>query len=377
MATNGKTARRASRPGIKDVAARANVSWKTVSNVVNGTAAVRPETRERVEEAIAELGYRPNLSGRSLRQGRTNIIALAVNDLRLPYFSELAHAVIEAAGKQGYTVLLDETGGDLAAEKHAASGFGAHLLDGLILSPHSLTPDDLRQAGEHLPTVLLGEHALVGDRALPDDVGHIGLDRVVIDNLASATDATRHLVDQGRERIAFLGAAEESTSGAGALRRDGYLRGLPDGAQPLVLPTSIYSRREGYERTQDLLREASAPPDALMCANDQLAIGALRALREVNLRVPQDVAVLGWDGSEEGEFANPSLSSVAPNLADLAQLAVSLLMSRIKGEAKAPKVHVLPHELRIRQSTMLSKNTTPTKNTTLTESTGATAEATE
>src|SRR5699024_9121300 len=113
-------------------------------------------------------------------------------------FTDLAHAVVAAAGKRGYTVLLDETGGSAEAERHVAAGFGAHLLDGLIFSPHALGADELTAAGRQIPTVLLGEHAL------PHGADLVELDRVVIDNIASARQATEHLVQTGRRRIIFL-----------------------------------------------------------------------------------------------------------------------------------------------------------------------------
>lgn len=339
-------ARRPSRPGIKDVAALAGVSWKTVSNVVNGTAAVRPETRARVESAIAKLGYRPTLSGRHLRQGRSRLLALACSDVRLSYFADLAHAVIKAAGRRDYTVLLDETFAEEDRERHAAFGFGVHLLDGLIFSPQTLDATELDKAGAQLPTVLLGEHAL------PTPGERVNIDRVVIDNVASAREATEHLLAGGRRRIAFLGANPSGRSGTGALRRDGYLQALEGAGTAVVLPTAIYSRTEGRSQVGAYLTDpASAEMDALVCANDQLAIGAMAALRAAGLRVPEDVAVLGWDGSEEGAYASPGLTSVAPDLDELATLAVDLLIARIDGSTEVPRVHLLAHTLHVRDST--------------------------
>ncbi|MFD2351672.1 LacI family DNA-binding transcriptional regulator [Nonomuraea ferruginea] len=144
-------------PRLKDVAALAGVSIKTVSNVVNGYPFVKPETRERVERAIAELNYRPNLTARNLRQGRSGVIALAVPDLDIPYFAELATNVITAADRHGWTVLIDQTQGDRAKERLVVSGIRAHLIDGLLFSPLALTAADLAQRADHTPMVLLGE----------------------------------------------------------------------------------------------------------------------------------------------------------------------------------------------------------------------------
>lgn len=321
------------------------MSWKTVSNVVNGTAPVRDTTRKRVEDAIAELGYRPTLSGRHLRQGRSQLLALTVPHLRLSYFADLAHVVVEAARERSYTVLLDETQAEPERERHAAGGFGAHLLDGLIISAQFLTAHELHREVSTLPTVVLGEHALPA----PDEP--VLFDHVVIDNHIAAGDATRHLIDQGRRAIAFLGADPDSQFGTASLRRDGYIAALNGMADPVLLPTGTYSRRTGQAATRDFLdRAGTAAIDALFCANDQLAIGAMRALREAGLRVPDDVAVVGWDGSEEGEFANPGLSTITPDLRELAEITLDLLIARIEGDAEEPRVHVLPHRLIARPS---------------------------
>jgi DNA-binding LacI/PurR family transcriptional regulator len=168
---------------LKDVAERAGVSVKTVSNVVNGYQHVRPDTRARVEEAIAELNYRPNLTARNLRKGRTGLIALAVPELDSPYFAELARHVIAAAAEYGWTVLVDQTGGGREQERAAALGIGDRVIDGLILSPLALTADDLAVLAG-LPMVLLGER-----------VHHGPADHVAIDNIAAASEITAHLLD--------------------------------------------------------------------------------------------------------------------------------------------------------------------------------------
>ncbi|MFD0783416.1 LacI family DNA-binding transcriptional regulator, partial [Micromonospora azadirachtae] len=188
---------------LKDVAERAGVSVKTVSNVVNGYAHVRPDTRARVEEAIAALNYRPNLSARHLRKGRTGVIALAVPELDIPYFAELARHVVGAAADLGWTVLIDQTGGRREQERVIASGVTDHLIDGLILNPLALTADDLVNLNG-TPMVLLGER-----------VEHGTADHVVIDNVAAAREVTTHLIGLGRRRIAAIGA-QRTPEGASA-----------------------------------------------------------------------------------------------------------------------------------------------------------------
>lgn len=184
---------------LKDVALRAGVSVKTVSNVVNDYPHVTPSTRRRVQQAIDELGYRPNLTARHLRKGRTGIITLAVPELGNPYFAEVAGAVIDAAARHELTVLLDHTAGLREKEVLVSQGFRSHVIDGLILSPIRLESEDLLTRPEGPPMVLLGEREY--------DAPY---DHIMIDNVGAARTAVRHLLDIGRRRIAFLGARRES-----------------------------------------------------------------------------------------------------------------------------------------------------------------------
>ncbi|KWV31003.1 LacI family DNA-binding transcriptional regulator [Micromonospora rifamycinica] len=328
---------------LKDVAERAGVSVKTVSNVVNGYQHVRPDTRARVEAAIAELRYRPNLSARNLRKGRTGVIALAVPELDIPYFAELARHVVAAAADHGWTVLIDQTGGGPERERVAAAGIGDHMIDGLIFSPLSLTADDLTGL-DGMPMVLLGERA-----------DHGTADHVVIDNVTAAQEMTAHLIGLGRRRIAAVGA-QHTPEGAGArLRLAGYTAALTEAGigydERLVAATPAWHRADGAAATRHLLA-SGARPDAVFCFNDTLALGALRALHEAGLRIPADVAVAGFDDIEDGRFSVPTLTTVAPDKERIARLAVDLLAGRLAGDRDAPARELTaPHRLTPREST--------------------------
>ncbi|TDB74095.1 LacI family DNA-binding transcriptional regulator [Micromonospora sp. KC723] len=328
---------------LKDVAERAGVSVKTVSNVVNGHLHVRPETRARVEAAVAELNYRPNLSARNLRKGRTGVIALAVPELDLPYFAELARHVVVAAAQRDWRVLVDQTGGDPARERVAAAGIGDHMIDGIIFSPRALGADDL--AGlDGTPLVLLGERI---DQAPADHVG--------IDSVTAARQVTAHLAGLGRRRIAAIGASR-TPAGAGArLRLAGYTAALADAGigydERLVVATPAWRRADGAAAVRRLLT-AGVRPDALFCFTDTLALGALRALHLAGLRVPADVAVAGFDDIEDGRFSTPTLTTVTPDKERIAQLAVDLLAARVDGDRGSPPRDLLaPHHLTAREST--------------------------
>ncbi|WP_238013392.1 LacI family DNA-binding transcriptional regulator [Dactylosporangium sp. AC04546] len=333
---------------LKDVAERAGVSVKTVSNVVNGYAHVSPDTRARVEEAVAALGYRPNLTARNLRRGRTGVIALAVPELDQPYFAELAGHVVAAAATRDWTVLIDQTNGDPERERLVAEGIRDHLVDGVIFSPLALTGADL--AGDAAggdgrpPLVLLGER-----------VEGAAADHVAIDNVAAARDMTVHLAAAARRRVAAIGAQESAEGATARLRLAGYRAGLRDAGLPfdpaLVAPARAWRRTDGAAAMRALLA-VTPPPDAVFCGNDTLALGALRALHEAGLRVPDDVAVAGFDDIEDGRFATPSLTTVAPDKARLAGVAVELLAARLSGVGSGPpRAETVPYELRLREST--------------------------
>ncbi|GJF30921.1 LacI family transcriptional regulator [Kitasatospora sp. NE20-6] len=328
---------------LKDVALRAGVSIKTVSNVVNGYQHVTPAMRERVQRAIDELGYRPNLTARHLRKGRTGILALAVPELGNPYFAELAGAVIDAAARHDYTVLLDHTGGRRDQEVLVCQGFRAHVMDGLILSPIELETEDLLARTDTAPLVLLGEREY--------DAPY---DHIAIDNVAAARLAVRHLIDLGRRRIAFLGARRESARRPAHLRLRGWREeltaaGLPCG-DDLVVGTDAYGREDGA-RAMAALLDRDARPDAVFAYNDTMAVGAMRALADRGLRIPGDVAVVGFDDIEEARFTGTPLTTIAPDKAAIARLAVDSLMERLTGAGAGEPRRARPgHRLVVRES---------------------------
>lgn len=329
------------RPRLKDVAEHAGVSIKTVSNVVNGYLHVSQETRARVEAAIEELAYRPNLSARSLRQGRSGVIALAVPDLSIPYFAELATRVIEVADLHGWTVLIDQTQGERAKELLVVSGIRAQLIDGLLFSPLALTPADLAARTDQTPLVLLGER-----------VGRSSLDHIAVDNVAAAHLATTHLISLGRRRIAAIGAQRAASAMTAKQRLRGFRGALADHglAAHAVAHVRDFHRSDGAAAMAQLL-DSGSPPDAVFCFNDTLALGALRTLLSRGVRVPQDVALIGFDDIEDGRFSTPSLSTIAPDKAHIAEAAVALLATRLTAAPTPPQELCAPHRLIPRETT--------------------------
>ncbi|MEV0618407.1 LacI family DNA-binding transcriptional regulator [Nonomuraea sp. NPDC050404] len=333
---------------LKDVAVRAGVSIKTVSNVVRGVPQVSDATRERVTRAVRELGYRPNPSARRLRTGRSGLIALAVPDLVTPYFAELAQHVRAEAVELGLTVLIEETMGDATEELRLATGVGAALLDGVILSPLHASLDELAPVADRFPLVLLGERSYERDQ--------VAADHVLIDNIAAAREATAHLAGLGRRRIAAIGV--KAHSGATSRQRlEGFQRALHEAGltyDPRLVPlVELFDRHNGLLAMRALMAlPPDVRPDAVFCFSDLLAAGALRALYEAGLDIPGQVAVASIDGSEEALYSTPSLTSVVPDKAAIAAMAVRSLAARIRSEEPLPfEVHLAPHRLVVREST--------------------------
>jgi DNA-binding LacI/PurR family transcriptional regulator len=329
---------------LRDVAEHAGVSVKTVSNVVNGYVHVSPAMREKVQASLEELDYKANLSARSLRRGRSGLIALAVPALDMPYFAELTRFVVQEAELLGWTVLVDQTDGLRERELLVATGIRSHLIDGLILSPVAMDYAELSSIRAETPIVLLGEK-----------IGGADIDHVAFDNVAAARAATDHLLSLGRTRVAAIGyqAGVVARSGVAEVRRTGYEQALEAAGLPvqaaLTRTVADYQRLDGARAMESLLAES---PDAVLCFNDQLALGALRTLAVAGIRVPDEVAVIGIDDIEDGRFSSPTLSTIAPDKAAIAREAVRLLQHRLEGPTEPSREISVDFELLARESTM-------------------------
>lgn len=335
----------ARRPRLADVASRAGVSKKTVSNVINEFPFVAEQTRTRVLEAIRELEYRPNLSARNLARGRTGIIALVIPQLDMPYFSELARHVVDVAQRRSWVVLIEQTMHDKTHEQRILDGELSRRIDGLLFSPSRSSAAALRRRTDATPLVLLGEVIYDGS-----------FDHVSIDNVAAARTATRHLLDLGRRRIAAIGSEGSRARGAARQRLDGYREALIEAGlpvePPLVRQTPHYIGEAGVVAMDELL-DLAEPPDAVFCFTDLLALGALRSIHRRGLRVPDDIAVVGHDDIPYGRISTPSLTTISPDKPAIAEIAVDLLERRVAGREQPPprEVHA-EFELRVRESTI-------------------------
>jgi DNA-binding LacI/PurR family transcriptional regulator len=326
---------------VRDVARRAGVSPKTVSNVVNGTFPVSPKTRDRVEEALTALDYVPNLSARGLRNGRTGVIALALPDLTTAYSAEMAHHFVVAARERGLSVQLQETAGGPEGERELLSRARAQLVDGLILNPVLLETSAI-QRGMALPlppVVLIGE------------VDQTIADHVWIDNVAACRDLTSLLIEQGHRRIAILGVMESESS---RLRLRGYGQALNESGlgvdEELRIETSEWTVAGGA-RAMSAHLATHELPDAVFCMTDSMAIGALSVLWAAGHHVPGDISVVGYDDVVDAAYAVPALTTVGFDRRRLVETALDLLTERIADGDRATSSVIMPHTLVVRQST--------------------------
>ena len=328
---------------MNDVARAAGVSLKTVSNVLNDYEFIRPATKQRVQDAIAELGYEANLTARSLRSGKTSMLGLVLSDLSAPYYAELASKLMKAASRHGYRVLVEQSDAEASAELGALQGTFRQLTDGLLFTPLAIDADQIAARSGSKPVVMLGEH-IMDPR----------FDLVTMKNEEAAAALTAHLLAAGRRRIAVIGAHPDESAGSAGLRLNGYRNALEDAgiAFDAGLVTPAEWRRDAGAAAVAGLLDAGVEFDAVFGLNDVLALGAMHELLIRGLKVPSDVAVAGFDDIDEARFASPSLTTVSPGMDEIAERSIGLLLDRVAGrETAATGVHVKAEfELKIRES---------------------------
>jgi LacI family transcriptional regulator len=326
---------------MKEVARAAEVSVATVSHVINGTRFVSPELADRVQEAMGSLGYTPDATARSLRVRRTQTIGLVIPDNSNPFFAELAQVIEEEGFEAGYTTILGNSTEQAERERRYVQTLVSKRVDGLIVA---LSREDdgtldriLRPA--KIPVVVI-------DR----DVTLRGADIVLYDNAGGSSAAARHLLELGHRRIAFIAGPSDVQPAAERLR--GFRNALQQAG--VEFPREAVAEADfhydgGREATAALL-ESSDGVTALVAANDLMAAGALRALADRGIRVPEEMSVVGFDDAPLAEMVSPALTTVRQPLQEMAQTAVSLLLARIAGEDSPVQRHVLPTELIVRES---------------------------
>lgn len=336
-------------PGVKDVAALAGVSVGSVSNVINRRDSVRPDVRERVEAAIAQLGYKPNPTAQALRRGTSPLVGVAVFDLTNPFFMEAAAAMERVLSREGYIMTLSSTHASVQEERDLLEALGRQAVRGVLLTPADSTHEAATRLVEEGTPVVLFDAAEAPE----------GLPSVSIDDRAGAALAIEHLLALGHERICFLNGPADMRQSVQRLAgvRDAIehwqrLTGS-DNVQLTVYNAQAYTAQAGYAATEDAITEArttsdEANPTAVFCANDLLAVGVMSALRVAGISIPDDVSVIGFDDIPLAAQMPVPLTTIRQPMDELGAAAAELLLSG----SDAPVQHqTFSPVLTIREST--------------------------
>jgi LacI family transcriptional regulator len=330
-------------PTIRDVARYSGVSPMTVSRVVNGSARVKTETRQRVEEAIAALGYVPNHLARGLTRQKTGALGLIVPDFADPFFTLILRGAEDVARRAGYRVILCNTDGDIEREDAYLEDMVAHRVEGLLIAPVSdRSRANLRRLGPHqVPFVLV-------DRSIPG----IESDLVQGDSRNGARQVVEHLLALGHRRIAHITEPQEVSTARDRLQ--GYLDALAGAAIPLdpalVVEAAGANTKGGYTATRSLLA-LDPRPSAIFAVNNLAAVGAVTAIREAGLDIPGDIAIVCFDDIELAALLCPFLTVMAQPAETFGTIAAQLLLDRIAGRATERRRRVvLPADLIVRAS---------------------------
>lgn len=329
---------------IKDVAKAAGVSTATVSRVLANKPPIRPETRERVMAAIAQLHYRPNLVARSLRAQKSAKIGLVVSDIRNPFFTAIGRAVEDAAYEQGYSVLMCNTDENPEKEMLYLNLLHDENVSGIIFSP---THQFSSQAGSFhfdIPTVII-------DRLLHNQEA----DMVLLDNVSAAYELTEHLILNGYRKIAGLFGDASAT---GQERHRGFVNALRDhGLTPFSAEFVSPRIRSGFSAATALLQNADQP-DAIFTSNSMLTAGVFQAAREFKRKIPDEVALVGFDVTEWGEFVDPPITVIAQPTEEIGRTATELLFQRLSDPNRSARTVILKGNLLQRGSSAAKNNQT-------------------
>ena len=327
---------------MKEVARQAQVSASTVSHVLNGTRNVSEETRKRVVQTIEELGYQPNLLAKSFKTQKTFTIGLLISDIQNPFFTAVIRGVEDVALSRGYHVFLCNTDEDPAREDAYVTELSNKRVDGLIVASAASRRNHARRLRlEDIPFVFM-------DREVED----IEADVIRVDNYLGTRMIAEHLVSLGHERIGMISGPTDKSSGYE--RHQGLKLALSNLGVDLddsLVRFGDFRSPSGRTEATDLL-ELSEPPTALVVANNQMTLGALLAIRDLALKVPDDVSVVGFDDMEWAPLVDPPLTALAQPTYEMGARAVEMLLQRIRGDEKGlPKRVFIEPELVVRRST--------------------------
>lgn len=327
-------------PTIRDVAKRAGVSISTVSKVLNDPSYGLPETRADVLRAIKELGYHPNRVARSMVKGKTGMIAIVIPDIRNPFFTAVARGVEDVANKNDYRVIFCNTDEDLKKQHNYIDVFRSRIVDGFILAGASEDDPQLLETNHIVPYVLV-------DRK----IANLNADAVVVDNRRGAYKAVNHLLGMGYRRIGFVAGKRDTLTGRERLQ--GYIDAHQEAGVAIdedLIVDGVFTIEGGFQATKRILALDNRT-DALFVSNNSMAIGCLKALSELGLRIPYDIAFIGFDDSEWADFFVPPLTVIRQPTYQMGTIAGEVLFEKILGQGSDEKKEiVLDPDLIIRES---------------------------
>lgn len=325
---------------IKDIAKMANVSPATVSRVINGTGNVNEENKQRVLKVLEETGYKPNALARGLLKSRTNVIGIIVPDLSNINFAEYVKGIENEAKKYDYNIILTTSGNSAENEISYFQLFKEKRLDGIIFSGTIFTKKHKMELDKtDIPVLVFGQN-----------FGYNKLISMNIDNQSAAYEATKTLLSKGAKKICMI-TGPLWDKAAGYDRYSGFLKALTEeGISPNSIPTEEgdFSINSGYRAMKKILKRYEV--DAVLAANDYMALGAVRCLVDENKKIPDDVQVMGFDDIVISEIYNPSLSTVRIDFYNAGKLSARNIIKAIEGEKIEENIK-LSYEIVLRGST--------------------------
>ncbi|KUO75921.1 MAG: hypothetical protein APF77_17220 [Clostridia bacterium BRH_c25] len=325
---------------IKDIAKKIGISYATVSRALNNRAGVNAETREIVLEAAREMGYQPNAIARGLVMKYTNTIALIIPDITNPFFPEIVRSVEDAANEQGYNIFLCNTNWDIEKEQAYLKLLQEKRVDGIILKPASDSEEN-DFGNITVPLVLL-------DRTSQND----SYSCIEVDDKRGGFLATKHLIESGYKRIAFIGGKPDSYTDA--QRKEGYKQALGRYKYEIdetIIINGSFKTRSGYEIMNDLIKSGNIP-DAVFAGNDVIALGVMQSAGENGLKMPEELGIVGFDDIDYAKLPQIQLTTIAQPKYQIGKRAVELLLKEInEKENQKSKIVILEPELIVRSTT--------------------------
>lgn len=325
---------------MTDVAKLAKVSPATVSRVLSNSPYVSEKTRRKVLDAIEQLGYKPNRLASNFRKMTSKTVIVVLPDISNPFFAQIVKGFKDVARERGYHVLLGDTGNDLNVEREFIELVKEKFVDGVLLATARIPKEEIAKVSEEMPVVLACEY-----------IDGFDIPTVAIDNIGAARAATQHLISLGHRKIAHITGPLSVVLGRDRLK--GYQQALLVNEIPVnedFIQEGDFSVRAGYDLTRKLLAMENRPT-AVFAANDEMAIGAVKAAKEFGLRVPDDLSVVGFDDIPLSTLVEPALTTIHQPKYDIGTHSMNMLLDMVEGRENARKQVVLQHELVTREST--------------------------